>query len=235
MLPNDSPSRYPYGDSSAIKSKDESVTTSNNPGLPKKERYPTEDNKFGIELKIHDVKQLFDQRDPAPFRERDLDDDAADYIVTCYQDLQPHDAQFLQIHLTQNIAIPLTEADVIQSIRAHFEYEAERTRKKVKMILKTGIQSLGIGLTFLTIATAFQLIVKPSIIPSFTMNFLKEGLMLLGWVSMWKPISIFLYDWWPLAGMRKTYIDLAHISIKIKVSQEQFLSKDETVRPLKAN
>ena len=25
-----------------------------------------------------------------------------------------------------------------------------------------------------------------------------QGLSVLGWVSMWKPMEIFLYEWWPI-------------------------------------
>jgi hypothetical protein len=27
---------------------------------------------------------------------------------------------------------------------------------------------------------------------------LGEGLVIGGWVAMWRPIEILLYDWWPL-------------------------------------
>lgn len=201
----------------------------------KKDRYPNRKGKFGIELKLQDVRQLFDQRDPAPFRERDLDDDASEYIITCYQDILPKEVSFLEISFSQPLALHITEAEVIESIRSHFEYEAERVRKKVKTILKTGTQSLFIGLTFLTIATFFHGLVKPSMEANFTMNFLKEGLMLLGWVSMWKPFSIFLYEWWPWVELRNVYLNLAQIEIKILSANEQSLPRDESVRAFKAN
>ena len=30
------------------------------------------------------------------------------------------------------------------------------------------------------------------------MRVLGEGLVIGGWVAMWRPIEILLYDWWPL-------------------------------------
>jgi len=32
---------------------------------------------------------------------------------------------------------------------------------------------------------------------------LREGLSVLGWVSMWKPMEIFLYEWWPIRRERR--------------------------------
>jgi hypothetical protein len=26
----------------------------------------------------------------------------------------------------------------------------------------------------------------------------REGLIITGWVAMWKPLEIYLYDWWPV-------------------------------------
>ena len=34
-----------------------------------------------IELELHDMMQLFDSMDPSPFREKDLDPDAEEFIV----------------------------------------------------------------------------------------------------------------------------------------------------------
>lgn len=31
-------------------------------------------------------------------------------------------------------------------------------------------------------------------------SFFAEGLIILGWVANWRPIEVFLYDWWPLAA-----------------------------------
>ena len=41
----------------------------------------TEDTKGTIEVRVEQIGQLFDTLDPFPFRERDLDKDAEEYIV----------------------------------------------------------------------------------------------------------------------------------------------------------
>ena len=32
-----------------------------------------------------------------------------------------------------------------------------------------------------------------------------EGLLILGWVAMWKPLELLLYDWWPGLRKKRTY------------------------------
>ena len=44
-------------------------------------RYRVEDGRSCIDLKVRQSRQLFDGRDPAPFHERDLDDDAVAYLL----------------------------------------------------------------------------------------------------------------------------------------------------------
>ncbi len=43
-----------------------------------------------IDISLRLAEQLFDGRDPAPFRERDLDEDAADYILAAAQRRQAY-------------------------------------------------------------------------------------------------------------------------------------------------
>ena len=48
----------------------------------KKHRYKHAEGKRWIEVRVKSSQQLFDARDPAPFRERDLDDDFVEYILS---------------------------------------------------------------------------------------------------------------------------------------------------------
>jgi hypothetical protein len=35
-----------------------------------------------------------------------------------------------------------------------------------------------------------------------------------GWVAMWRPMQIFLYDWWPLQKQISLYKRLSHAHIQ---------------------
>jgi hypothetical protein len=45
---------------------------------------------------------------------------------------------------------------------------------------------------------------------------LAEGILICGWVAMWRPIQIFLYDWWPIARMIAVYKRLTRIAIDVR-------------------
>jgi len=54
-----------------------------------------------ISLKLRDTNQLFNSMDPSPFIEKDLDDDAEEFIVSWAQEFPPNAAIKLRIHLDQ--------------------------------------------------------------------------------------------------------------------------------------
>jgi hypothetical protein len=42
-----------------------------------------------------------------------------------------------------------------------------------------------------------------------------ESLHIGGWVAMWTPMEIFLYEWWPLLGERRLYERLGRMRIEL--------------------
>ena len=51
-----------------------------------------------ISLKLRDTSQLFNSMDPSPFIEKDLDDDAEEFIVSWAQEFSPNAPIKLRIH-----------------------------------------------------------------------------------------------------------------------------------------
>lgn len=46
-------------------------------------------------------------------------------------------------------------------------------------------------------------------------NLLQQGLLIIGWVANWRPVQIFLYDWWPLSREAELYGILSRIPVKV--------------------
>lgn len=44
---------------------------------------------------------------------------------------------------------------------------------------------------------------------------LQDGLVIIGWVALWRPAEIFLYDWWPLRGEVVRYGILSRIAVRV--------------------
>ena len=44
---------------------------------------------------------------------------------------------------------------------------------------------------------------------------LREGLLIGGWVAMWRPMEVFLYDWWPIAADISLFERLARMPVRV--------------------
>ncbi len=183
----------------------------------RRDRYPLVNGKKAIEIRVKNLNQLFDERDPSPFIERDLDEDAVEYLVSSLQELNKSKVKRLLIfyhsvdHLDQAGILDKSK-DTTDAIHKFFSYMSDRMEIKIRSILKNGFKAFLIGITFLSISVICSAIISnPNSL--FWIDLLKEGLLLTGWVSMWKPINIFLYDWGSPLELKKIYDVLSKIEI----------------------
>ena len=154
--------------------------------------------------------------DPAPFLERDLDRDAEEYIESWAME-HPAGSRFhITLHLQQPPAQPDSGNLAAEAIHHFFSYKAELARRQLRRLLSDGRTSLVIGLCFLaacTVAADAMGQIEDSDLTAIA----SEGLIIIGWVAMWRPVEIFLYDWWPLLRRRRIYQSLggAHVGIAV--------------------
>ena len=53
----------------------------------------------------------------------------------------------------------------------------------------------------------------------------REGVAIMGWVAMWRPISVFLYEWWPIIDEMNLLRELATVEVEIR-SREDALVRE---------
>lgn len=46
---------------------------------------------------------------------------------------------------------------------------------------------------------------------------LDEGLLIIGWVALWRPIQTFLYDWWPIRRRLRTLRRVARLAADLQL------------------
>jgi hypothetical protein len=168
-----------------------------------------------LDLRLRELGQLFNSMDPAPFLERDLDRDAEEYIESWAME-HPAGSRF---HITLHLREP-PQADaahvITESIHHFFAYKAELARRDLRRLLSEGRTSLAIGLCFLAACLAAADAVGRA--NGGDMAAIgREGLTIIGWVAMWRPVEIFLYEWWPLVRRRRVHQSLgrAHVSLAV--------------------
>lgn len=172
-----------------------------------------------IELRVGDVSQLFDERDPSPLHEKDLSKPAEEFILG-WARLLPGKQFDLRVHLERCVSVP-NEQQLTDAIRAHFSREADATRRKLKRSLQLGRRSLLIGIAFLgLILTMGELLAGNR---SGFLRLLGESMTIGGWVVMWRPLEFFLYDLWPVRADIRLLENLARAPVEIRCGQQQVL------------
>ncbi len=168
-----------------------------------------------IEVKISELSQLFNSMDPSPFHERDLDHDAEEFIVSWAQEHPRDDDLHLVIHLARPPAdAAQTPAKVKMSVQHYFDYRAGMLWREFHQLMREGRSALVIGLLFMVTCELAALILFKGDLPLLIVT--REGLTILGWVAMWRPIEIYLYRWWPLLGKRRLYQRLARMEVEVR-------------------
>lgn len=179
------------------------------------ERYRLEAGVRIIDINLNSVQQLFNSFDPSPFHEKDLDADAEDYIVGAVREFSLTEPLKLVFHLPETEVAAAGKTDLRQSIHGYFSYRAEAMRRDLRFLLRQGRLSLAIGLAFLVACLTLRVVLfGASHAPLETIA--AEGLVIIGWVAMWRPLEIFLYEWWPLRRRARVLDKLASIEVEIR-------------------
>ncbi len=173
------------------------------------------DGETAIEINLNRLSQLFNSFDPSPFHERDLDQDAEEYIVSSAEEASHHRQLALVIHLPSDQVPEPGRPDLADAIHHYFAYRLESERRRLRLLLHNGRIALAIGLTFL-----FSCVLARELISSLghgtLSDILGEGLLIIGWVAMWRPLEIFLYDWVPVRRRCRTFAGLSQIPVDVR-------------------
>src|SRR6516164_4507756 len=157
---------------------------------------------------------IFARATPAPGAPlSDLDDDAEEFIVSWAQEFSAEAPIRLRIYLEQ---WPVEDPKELikTAVHNHFTHRASITNLEFKRLLKKGRTSLFIGLLFLSVCLLLSKALLGHQADTWA-AVVRESLTIAGWVAMWRPMQIYLYDWWPLRRRAKIFEKLSHMPVEV--------------------
>ncbi len=177
-------------------------------------RYRIENGEPVVDVRLASIERLFDNRDPAPFRERDLDPDLVEYLTSAAEDLVARPA-FRVVFWVDRACEP---QEIEEAFRAHFDYELERIDRQRKRNRRIGQVALLLAviliIALMSLAQLLGRLAQSSIVAG-----LKEGLMISSWVLMWRPVEVLVYDWIPWRRERKVLRRLMAMPIDVRTGK----------------
>lgn len=169
-----------------------------------------------MEVHLRTVQQLFNSLDPSPFHERDLDDEAEQYIVGWAREIRASGPLKLVITLSE----PSQDTEIVrripEAIYNYFSYRAVQSQRDIRELLRIGWRSLAIGSAVLLICFVVIQYVEAAQMQSTLARLAEQSLIILGWVANWRPLEIFLYDWWPIRRRTVLFRRLASMSVEVR-------------------
>ena len=166
-----------------------------------------------IELELRGMSQFFNSMDPSPLENKDLNDDVEEFIVFSSEEYRPDQALTLRIYLQDWPAEDPTDV-VRNSIHNYFAYRANLNRLAFRRLMRRGRTSLLIGLLFLAACLITTKLLLGDLGGTWA-RIVRESLTIAGWVAMWRPMEIYLYDWWPLRRKSRLYQKLSQMPVQM--------------------
>jgi hypothetical protein len=174
-----------------------------------------------IAVHVAELRQVFDAMDPSPLHDRDLDPKTADYIVDSARELPRHSPLALLVHLDRPAGSTDEEACLGDAIRRFFSGRGKAARWRLKLLFRRGRASLLVGVAFLVCAFTVSQLIGHFLPDSQFGELLRESVIIGGWVAMWRPLEIFLYDWWPILGEARLHDRLAAMPVRIEYHRDK--------------
>lgn len=176
-------------------------------------RYRQENGIYCIDILLTSILQLFDRKDPSPFKEKDLDEDFSRYLSLVMREISDGSKVKLVIKMQEHHPSFLKAKDIEEAIDTYYSFELESSQNDLNLLFKQGRITLLLGSLFLGFCYSLYYFTKDQ--QGLFFGFLGESLHVMGWVAMWKPINLFLYEWWPVRDKIKLLKRLSKIKVEI--------------------
>jgi hypothetical protein len=168
-----------------------------------------------LDIRVGEVRQLFNAMDPAPFRERDIDPNAENYILEWGRETRAGQPLGLVVHLARDPATPETAGMLRDAFHEYFRRCSDGARRRLRHLLRIGRLSLVIGIAFVTVAILLGEFVGGLVSKGSYGSIVRESLVIGAWVALWRPLEIFLYDWWPIRAEARLHDRLSEMDVRL--------------------
>ena len=99
----------------------------------------------------------------------------------------------------------------------YFAYQQQQSRRRLHLIFHDGRIALAVGIAFLFVCILIRQVAY-SFGSGTASKIIAEGILIAGWVAMWRPLDTFLYDWWPIRRRARVLGKLAEMPVVVRAT-----------------
>jgi hypothetical protein len=183
-----------------------------------------ENDRLILTVELENKAALFQERNPDPFHGGPLFATGFDQI---YEEL-------IDQSLNQNLEIVIqmpaaaiedeSENEIRFGLEQRCLHEEATIQRERRALRWEGLKALQNGLVFLVVCllAAFTL-QKTEPFGEFLNFFFEEGLFIVGWVSMWRPVDILLYEWWPMYRSSRMFRRIRTANVRVEARESAWM------------
>jgi hypothetical protein len=182
------------------------------------------DSHSPVEITLHldRGEYFFVAPDLDPLHQKAIYEPGVDTVFTKVRAGRLRDAVRLTLFLPPDQITPGLELRLKESMKDYCLYQVNQFQQSLNMQRRLGRRTLWVGLTILVIALILSGLggyIMENATSKFMIGlggFMFNGFMIIGWVSLWTPTSMLLFDWWPDAVSKRTYEKMAEMPVVIR-------------------
>lgn len=158
-----------------------------------------------VRIELANPGELFAAPVPDPLAGRPLAESGVDRILN---QLRPKPGRSVRatLVLPASERTPDLEARCRAALERYCAAKIAANRNDDRSLWHEGRATLARGLLFLAICMlGSHLVGEPKYLHPILARFLDEGFVIAGWVALWWPLDVLLYQHWPLARERRMF------------------------------
>ena len=114
-------------------------------------------------------------------------------------------------------APPFDEARLGRAVAAYCAARASALRLERAALRREGLQTLGLAAVFIAVVVLLAAGVRAWIAESGLLPMLvRDGLVIAGWVALWRPIDILLFETWLLRRQQRVLAAVAAMPVVVR-------------------
>jgi hypothetical protein len=169
-----------------------------------------------IEIRANRIDKLFPDLDPLPLWPKALDKDVDEYVVRLARTARRGQPIEILVILPEMELETKAALELPSDFARYFVSRADLFQSDLSQLFRDGRRFLAIGMSILVACLVLAQIAGTYLAEGPFRRLVEQSLPILGWVANWRPLEIFLYDWWPLARRRDLYRRLSTVPVDVK-------------------
>lgn len=168
-------------------------------------------------IHLDDVRHLFNAPEFDPFAPHPRDTSVLDWMLEELKTIPKPDSIRTTLYLPAEQVTPELTAQIHSALRRYCDVKIEQAVQDLDSQRRQGLRQLGYGSLFLLICLGLAVFAEQAaFLPDWLSGFLFNGFTVIGWVSLWHPTEILLFDLTPSRRDKSLYALIANMEIEIK-------------------